>query len=150
MLNPLGGNTGFVDFVHRPEFSKARKHSLSETWSVSFFKWAEGDTQSVGTLRKSWPQSLDLDSLRLVHRTRSNSVVVSFPSPEDENRSSFRYVVFYRYLALQRMGKVQKPSDFQCFTPSEPFRFYLLVFGAFSCPLCKHTAKDLLREICKI
>jgi hypothetical protein len=36
--------TGFVDSVHRPEFKIARKHNVSETWSVSIFRWGERDT----------------------------------------------------------------------------------------------------------
>jgi hypothetical protein len=42
--------TGFVDFVHRPEFEITRKHSFSETGSVSIFKWREGDKYSNGPL----------------------------------------------------------------------------------------------------
>jgi hypothetical protein len=43
--------TGFVDFVHRPEFEITWKHSASETGPVSIFWWGEGDTYSVGCLR---------------------------------------------------------------------------------------------------
>jgi hypothetical protein len=35
---------------------ETRKHNVSETGSVSVLKW---DTYSIGSLRKSWPQSLD-------------------------------------------------------------------------------------------
>jgi hypothetical protein len=36
-----------------------KKHNVSETGSVFVFSWGEGDTCSVGSLRKSYPQSLD-------------------------------------------------------------------------------------------
>jgi hypothetical protein len=36
-----------------------RKHNGSETGSVSVFRWREGDAYSVGSRRKSQPQSLD-------------------------------------------------------------------------------------------
>jgi hypothetical protein len=32
---------------------KTRKHDVSETGSVSVLRWREGDTYSVGSLRKS-------------------------------------------------------------------------------------------------
>jgi hypothetical protein len=54
-----------------------------------------------------------------------NGVGISLPSPEDGNRSSFRNVVFSRYLEFRTMDKVHKPSDLECCTPlSEPFRLY--------------------------
>jgi hypothetical protein len=48
--------------------------------------------------------------------------VGSPPSPEDGSRSSFRNVVFSR---IPDDGKVPKPSNSVCYTPSsEPFRIY--------------------------
>jgi hypothetical protein len=35
-----------------------RKHSVSETGSVSVLRWGDGDTYSVGSIRKSRPQSM--------------------------------------------------------------------------------------------
>jgi hypothetical protein len=35
------------------------KHNVSGSGSVSIFRWGEGDTYSVGSLKKSQPQSLD-------------------------------------------------------------------------------------------
>jgi hypothetical protein len=40
--------TGFVDFVHSPEFQITRKHNVSETGYVTVFRLGEGDTCSVG------------------------------------------------------------------------------------------------------
>jgi hypothetical protein len=49
--------TGFVDFDRRPRFQISTKHDVSETASISVFSWGEGDSYSVGPIRKSWPQS---------------------------------------------------------------------------------------------
>jgi hypothetical protein len=50
---------------------------------------------------------------------------VSFPSPHDWNRSSFRNFVFSSYLELRTTDKVQKPGDSEYYAPSsEPIRFY--------------------------
>jgi hypothetical protein len=47
------------------------------------------------------------------------------PSPEDENRSSFRNVVFSAFLEYWNMDQVQKPINSECYTPSsEYFRIY--------------------------
>jgi hypothetical protein len=40
-----------------------------------------------------------------------NTAGLSFPSPEDGNRYSFRNVVFYSYLEFRTMDKDQKSSD---------------------------------------
>jgi hypothetical protein len=40
-----------------------------------------------------------------------NRVDVSFLSPENGNRYSFRNVVFYNYLEFRTMDKVHKPND---------------------------------------
>jgi hypothetical protein len=45
--------TGFEDFVHLPVFQTTRQHNVSETGSVSVFRFEEGDTYSVGCLSKS-------------------------------------------------------------------------------------------------
>jgi hypothetical protein len=50
-------------------------------------------TYSFGSLKKSWPQSQDL-RFRLALSNGLNRVGVSHPTPEDGNRSRFRYVVF--------------------------------------------------------
>jgi hypothetical protein len=42
--------TEFLHFVHRPELYRNRKHSVSETGSVSAFGRGEGNTCSVGFL----------------------------------------------------------------------------------------------------
>jgi hypothetical protein len=58
------------------------------------------------------------------------------PSPEDGNRSSFRNVVLSR---IPDDGKVQKPSNSVCYTPSsEPFTIYNLVV--------KHTVNGTHRK----
>jgi hypothetical protein len=36
-----------------------RKHNVPETESVPVLRWGDGDTYFVGSLRKSWPQTLD-------------------------------------------------------------------------------------------
>jgi hypothetical protein len=66
--------------------------------------------------------------MRLTLSKVPNRVVVSF-SPEDGNRSSFRNFISSSYLEFRTMGKVQKPSDPDCYAPlSEPFRFLLEYF----------------------
>jgi hypothetical protein len=45
--------TGFLDFVHRPEFFITRKHNVTETGSVSILRRGKIDTYSVGSLRLS-------------------------------------------------------------------------------------------------
>jgi hypothetical protein len=45
-----------------------------------------------------------------------NRVGVSLPSPEDGDRSSFRNVVFSRYLEFRTMDEAHKPSDSECST----------------------------------
>jgi hypothetical protein len=40
-----------------------------------------------------------------------NIVGISLPSPEDENGSIFQLLVFYSYLEIRAMDKVQKSSD---------------------------------------
>jgi hypothetical protein len=42
-----------------------------------------------------------------------NRVGVFLPSPENENRFSFRNVVFSSYLEFRTIDEVQKPSDSQ-------------------------------------
>jgi hypothetical protein len=43
----------------------------------------------------------------------SSRVSVSLSSPEDGNGSSFQNVVFYIYLELHAVDKVQKPINFE-------------------------------------
>jgi hypothetical protein len=43
--------TDFLDFVHSPDNSITRK-KVSEIGSVSVFRWAEGDTCILGSVRK--------------------------------------------------------------------------------------------------
>jgi hypothetical protein len=65
-----------------------RKHNVSETGSVSVFRWGKGENYSVGAVRKS------VQWLRLALSKSPNRVVVSLPLPEDRNRSSSKNVVF--------------------------------------------------------
>jgi hypothetical protein len=46
-----------------------------------------------------------------------NRVCVSFPSPEDGNRSNFQNAVLSSYLELWTMDKDLTPSDSECYTP---------------------------------
>jgi hypothetical protein len=77
---------------------------------------------------------------------------VSFPLPEDGNRSNFRNVVFlgFKYWA---MGKVQKPSDPECYAPSSetwPFSVpqYSFLFYGLHAPQEKFCTKRIThREI---
>jgi hypothetical protein len=56
---------------------------------------------------------------------KANRICVSLPWPEDENRSSFRNVLFSSYLESRTLDRALKPCDSECCTPSsEPFRFY--------------------------
>jgi hypothetical protein len=50
-------STGFLDFVHQLN-SKYEKTQILESEFISILRWGEGDTYSVGSLRKSKPQSL--------------------------------------------------------------------------------------------
>jgi hypothetical protein len=43
--------------------------------------------------------------------------MVALPSPENENRSRFRNVVFPTYLEYRTTDKVQNPSNFEWYTP---------------------------------
>jgi hypothetical protein len=45
-IEELLGITGFLDFVHRPEFQITRKRNVSETESLCVFKRGQGDTYS--------------------------------------------------------------------------------------------------------
>jgi hypothetical protein len=51
-LNSLRNN-GFKDFVNRPKFYITKERNISETESVFVFGSGEGNTYSVGSLRKS-------------------------------------------------------------------------------------------------
>jgi hypothetical protein len=73
---------GFLDFARHPEFQITRKHNASEKRSASVF-------------REEGP----------------NRVCVSIHSPEEENSSSLRNIVFASYLESRMMDRVQKPSD---------------------------------------
>jgi hypothetical protein len=50
-----------MDFVQRSRILNTREHSFSETGSVSVSRRGEGDTYSVGSLRKNKHQSLETD-----------------------------------------------------------------------------------------
>jgi hypothetical protein len=74
-----------------------RKHNISETGSVPIIRWGERDNYSVGSHSPHLKTETDPVSETLVFR-----------------QSEFRAI-----------DKVQKHSDFKCYTPSsEPFRFY--------------------------
>jgi hypothetical protein len=53
--------------------------------------------------------------LRLARFKGSSKVDVSFPLPEDGNRTDFRNVVFSGYIQFRTMDNVQKPSDSECY-----------------------------------
>jgi hypothetical protein len=75
----------------------ARKQDVSEVGSASIIRWVEGDTNFVGSLRKSWPQSLA--------QGPTVQFIPLLSSPDDRNRSSFRNVVFsgwYKYLTMDK------------------------------------------------
>jgi hypothetical protein len=135
--------TGFVDFVHRPEFYATIKHSVSETGSLYIFRLGQEGTYSIRSLRKNCLQSLDMDmsynnshtnTWHQAQSMRSKKKICSKVSWRNMHRvelwykwrwSSFRNFVFSSYLEFRTMGKVQKPGDSECCTPSsEPFRFY--------------------------
>jgi hypothetical protein len=44
--------TGLMDFVHPPDFEITRKHNVSENESTSALRWREGDTCSIGSIRR--------------------------------------------------------------------------------------------------
>jgi hypothetical protein len=92
--------TGFLDSVHRPVFQITRKHDVSETGSVSVFRWG-----------RETPTLLVIQWLRLALSKEPNRVCVYLLSHEDGNWSSFRNVVFSSYLEFRTMDEVQKPSD---------------------------------------
>jgi hypothetical protein len=95
------------------------EHNFWEIESVSVFRWEEGDTYSVGSL-------LLVQWLRLALSKRPIREGVSLPSHEAGNRSLLRNAVFFSSLQFRMVGKVLKPSDFECYTPSsEPYTFYL-------------------------
>jgi hypothetical protein len=99
-----------------------RKHKVSEIGSVSFFRWREGDTYSVG-----FRKNLDISK-------RPKRAAISLPPPEDGNRSRYssQYVVFSSYLEFRTIDEVQKPSNSECYTPSsEPLRLYYLHHQSF-------------------
>jgi hypothetical protein len=64
--------TWLVDFFQCPEFTRTRKHNISETGYVSIFRWKKGDTYSVGSL----------------------------PTPDEVSRSSFWNTVFSSFRIL--------------------------------------------------
>jgi hypothetical protein len=88
---------GFLDFVHRAEFS------INE--SVSVFRW-DSDTYSVGSLRKC--QSLTLALSKGLHRVGVALL------PEHRNRSSFRNVVFF-LVYTSRIPDDGQSAETQCF-----------------------------------
>jgi hypothetical protein len=77
--------TGFMFFVHHPEFKIARKHNVSETGFVSNLRWVQ------------WLMS--------VLSKGSNKVGVFLPTPEDRNRPSFWNVVFSSYFRIPETGQ---------------------------------------------
>jgi hypothetical protein len=60
--------------------------------------------------------------------TRLSRITVSLPSPVDKNTSNFQNVLSSN-LEFQKMDKVQKPSDSECYTVSSgSFRFNTFSF----------------------
>jgi hypothetical protein len=102
--------TGFLDFVHRTEFSITRKPNVSVTGSVSDFMWLEGENVSVGSLRQSWAQSLGLPPL--TQRQKQ----IQFPK-----RCNFQ---LFRILENGQIAQTQ--GFWVLHTIVRTFRFYLL------------------------
>jgi hypothetical protein len=104
MIQQKSGPVGlavFLGLCRSSNFLNTREHNV---WSVSTQRWRH-------LLR--WISS---DGPR---------VGVSFPSPVDGKRSSFRNVVFSSRLEFWRMNKVRETSNSECYRPSsERFRFY--------------------------
>jgi hypothetical protein len=96
IINLASRINGFVGFVHQQGFCITRKHNVSETGSVSIFRWREGDAYSVGSFRKC------------------------------NLRTTFRNVVFSSYVESLMMDKVLKRRYPECYTISlERFRFHI-------------------------
>jgi hypothetical protein len=49
-----------------------RKRNVSETGSVSVFRWADANTYSVGSLRESWPQSSSFNDCAHLNTHQTN------------------------------------------------------------------------------
>jgi hypothetical protein len=91
-----------------------RKYNVSETGSVSVFRWGEEDTNSVGSLRNSWPQSLDprLVSLR-------DQLSRYFPPLTwIKNYIQFPKRWVSGYLEYRTMNEVHEVIVSECWTPS--------------------------------
>jgi hypothetical protein len=53
-------------FVYRPEFQITRKHNVSETGFIFVFRSVQGDTYTVGSLRKSKTQLMSSGEVKLI------------------------------------------------------------------------------------
>jgi hypothetical protein len=95
--------SAYVDLVHLQEFYIIREHNVSGTRSASVFRWGEGDTYSVGILKKELTSVTGPALSKGPNRVRN-----SLRSPEDWNTSSFRNVVFSSYSEIPTMVKAQK------------------------------------------
>jgi hypothetical protein len=101
------------------------KHSVSEAGSVSVLRWGEGDTYSLGSFTKSWPQSL-VQLLWLALSKGPSRVGDFLHSPEGRSRPSFRKIVF---------SSIQNPDDVQ--SPQTQW-FYLLQFHSWDVPFYQY------------
>jgi hypothetical protein len=95
----------FEDFVHRLGFKITKKQNVSETGSVSVFRWGEGDNL-LGSL-----EIVNPNHWTTARTPKRVYLYVFLPSPENRNRSSFRNFVFSSYLEFRTIDKVHKPSD---------------------------------------
>jgi hypothetical protein len=67
--------------------------------------------------------------LRLALSKEPNRLIVSLPSPEDENRPSSETLCFVLFFPIQDGEQSPQTRDSECCTPSsEPFRFYSTLF----------------------
>jgi hypothetical protein len=120
--------TGFLDFIHCPEFWILRKHGVSETGSVSVLKWG------VGGHLLCWgqlgPQSLNqVQWLRLALSKGPNRVGAVVPFTWGRKRNLFPKRRVFWYLEFQTMDEVREPSGSECCTPSTvSFRLHILFF----------------------
>jgi hypothetical protein len=95
----------FSDFAHRPE-------TRFGNW-ICFRPQVRGDTYSVGSLRRSYSQSMGPNRVGVPTRLRTET-------------DYFQNVAFFLSLfRIRPMDKVQKLSNSVCYIPSsKPYRIY--------------------------
>jgi hypothetical protein len=99
--------TGFCGLYPSSKSVNTRKHNVSETGSVSVFRWRKGDTSSVESL----------------------------PLPQDGSRSIFRTFVFSSYLKFLTMDNVHKLSDSGFLKICDYFARFLKYAAGFQNPI---------------